>query len=95
VNVSVSAPSDEPMIGAFETGSQTELGLDKEADGTTWYLTVNNAQNYENVNQRYYRFSVRVGTLSQQVAVTIVNVDDENPIFLMPDTTPCEIRVSN
>jgi hypothetical protein len=95
VNVSVSAESDEPTIGNFVSGSQMSLGLETEKDDIKWYLVVTNAQDYENSNQRFYRFVVRAGGLSNDVVLNIQDVDDESPYFLLPDSTPCAIRVSS
>jgi len=95
VNVSVSAAIEEPTIQNFQSGSATSLGLETETDGSRWYLAVTNAQDYENINQRLYRFTVLAGTGQYEVVLNIVNVDDETPMFLLPDPTPCEIKVSN
>jgi len=96
VNVSVSAESDEATIGNFlsGSGSQTTLGVATEKNDSKWYLVVTIAQDYENTNQRYYRFYVNAGSERYEVALIITNVDDEIPLFL-PYTTSCEIRVSN
>jgi hypothetical protein len=96
VNVSVFAESDIPTIGSFLAGSQTVLGIDIEKDGIKWYLIVNNSQDYENSNQRYYRFFVLGGTRRIDIVLNIQNVDDESPYFtLPPGSTSCAIRVSN
>jgi lipopolysaccharide assembly outer membrane protein LptD (OstA) len=95
MNVSVAAESDEPTIETFTTGSQTSLGLDKEHSGNKWYLAVNKTQDYENPNQRYYRFNVAAGTQKHDVALSIINVDDESPYFNLPDSASCQIKVSN
>jgi hypothetical protein len=69
VNISLSAASDLPSIGNFAIGSQTSLGLETEQDGSTWYLVVTNAQDYENPNQRLYRFSVTAGGVRNDVVL--------------------------
>lgn len=84
--------SDEPSILGFTTGSQMSLGLETETDGSKWYLVVKNAQDYENTAQRNYRFSVLAGSESHDVTLNIVNVDDNSPLFLLPDPTPCQIK---
>lgn len=85
--------TDVPTIVDFTPGSEINLGLDKENDDGKWYLVVNKAQDYENVNQRYYRFSVLAGTTRIDIVLTIQNLDDESPYFtLPPDSTSCEIR---
>jgi len=93
VNVSLSAATDVPNIQ--NDGSTMSLGLVTVNENNKWYLAVNNPQDYENPNQRNYRFSVIVTLMSYDVALSVVNVDDESPFFLLPDTTPCEMKVSN
>jgi hypothetical protein len=95
VNVSLSAGSDVPTIGNFVSGSQTSLGLKTENDSNTWYLIVTNAQDYENPTQRFYRFSVTAGGVGYDVVLSIRNLDDGSPYFLLPDSTSCAINVSN
>jgi hypothetical protein len=95
VNVSVSAATDVPTILNFDYGTNMSLGLNVENSDNKWYLVVNNAQDYENPIQRYYRFSVQAGGVRHDVELSIINVDDESPYFLLPDSTPCAIRVSN
>ena len=95
VNVSVCAASDVPTIGNFQSGTQMSLGLERENVDNKWYLVVTNAQDYENTNQRFYRFRVLAASVMYDVVLIIQNMDDEIPLFLMPDPTPCEIRVSN
>ena len=95
VNVSVSAETDVPTIGNLDSASQMILGLKTEENNSVWYLVVTNAQDYENPNQRYYRFDVTAGGRKYEVELTIRNLDDESPYFLLPDSTPCEIGVSN
>jgi hypothetical protein len=95
VNISFSTETDVPEIGRFDFGSQTSLGLETESDGSKWYLVVNNPQDYENTNQRYYRFFVLVAGGMNDVELNIRNLDDEIPYFILPDSTRCQIRVSN
>ena len=93
INVFVAAESDEPKI--IPTGSITTLGLDTDNRNGKWYLIVKNTQDYENPIQRSYRFNVDVGGTPYEVYITVVNVDDETPYFYLPDSSPCEIKVSN
>jgi hypothetical protein len=96
VNVSVFAETDVPQMGSFVLGSQINLGLGIENNGTKYYLVVNNPQDYENPSQRDYRFHVLGGTTRIDVMLSINNLDDEPPSFsLPPDSKTCEIRVSN
>ena len=95
LNVSVSAVSDVATIGNFGVGTQMSLGLQTETDGSKWYLVVTNTQDYENPTQRYYRFEVTAGVQKYDVVLNIRNLDDESPYFLLPDPTPCAIKVSN
>ena len=95
MNISLSAETDVPTIGNLDSASQMNLGLETEKDNSIWYLVVTNGQDYENTNQRYYRFDVTAGGRKYEVELTIRNLDDESPYFLLPDSTPCEINVSN
>jgi hypothetical protein len=95
VNVSVFAETDAPTIGSFSAGSQQMLGLDTEKDGSKWYLIVKNVQDYENPNQRLYRFSVLAGG-SYDIVLSIRNLDDANPYLISPpESKSCKINVSN
>jgi hypothetical protein len=95
VNVYVAAESDVASIGSFVTGTNMSLGLTTELDNNKWYLVINNPQDYENTNNRFYRFFVLAGATRLEVALFILNVDDEFPYYSLPDSTPCAINVSN
>jgi hypothetical protein len=94
INVFVAADSDEPTITMI-SGSNTTLGLGTDNRNGKWYLIVKNTQDYENSIQRNYRFYAYVGGTPYEVYITVVNVDDETPYFDLPDSSPCEIHVSN
>jgi hypothetical protein len=95
VNVYVAAETDEPTIGSFTAGTITSLGLTTEKINSRWYLVVHNPQDYEVEYQRFYRFTVRAGGVNYDVVLYILNVDDEYPYFTLPDSTPCNVNVSN
>jgi hypothetical protein len=95
VNVYVAAESDVPTIVSFTTGTQTSLGLTTEKENSKWYLVMHNPQDYEVINQRFYRFTVRAGGVNHDVMLYISNVDDEVPYYTLPDSTPCILKVSN
>jgi hypothetical protein len=56
---------------------------------------VKNGQDYEIKDQRNYRFTVRVEGEPLDVALSVDNVDDSAPYFSAPDSTMCEVSVSN
>jgi hypothetical protein len=92
---SVITESDEPVIISFSVGNVNSLGLETEKSVDKWFLVVRTAQDYEMQTQRNYRFLVDAGGKRHEVAVTVENVDDEYPVFLTKDSTPCQVSVSN
>jgi flagellar assembly factor FliW len=94
-NCFVIAESDEPKIGTFSVGHIDSLGLETENSDSKWFLVVRTAQDYELQTQQNYMFLVDIKGERQNVAITVVNVDDEYPVFLAKDSTPCIVSVSN
>jgi hypothetical protein len=95
VIVFVITESDTPSIVSFSVGNMNNLDLQTENSGGKWFLVVGTAQDYEMEIQRRYRFLVQAGGTRYDVAITVDNEDDEYPFFDLPDSTPCQVSVSN
>jgi hypothetical protein len=95
VTVFVIIESDVPSILDFTVGNVNNLGLETEKSDGKWFLVVRIAQDYEVIIQRRYRFLVEAAGIRFNVDMSVKNMDDERPYFDLPDSTPCQVSVSN
>ncbi|XP_015127857.1 cadherin EGF LAG seven-pass G-type receptor 1 [Diachasma alloeum] len=85
--------STEPQLGSFSTGQSFILGAEFRKNEATkkWDLYITKKQDYETPAMRQYRFEVVVGTDRNDVALNIINIDDNPPVIQAVERT-CAIE---
>ncbi|XP_063995154.1 protocadherin Fat 4-like [Diachasmimorpha longicaudata] len=85
--------STKPQLGSFSSGQSFILGAEFQKNDLTnkWGLYITKKQDYETPAMRQYRFEVVIETVINDVALNIMNIDDNPPVIQAVEQT-CAIE---